>query len=52
MSESKYEVVEQPKYGQWNVEYISPTSGEIFMAMFTGPEAEQRAREYAEWKNR
>jgi hypothetical protein len=48
--ESRYEVIEHAGFpGQWHVEYISSTSGECFVAIFTGPEAEQRAREYAAW---
>ena len=34
----------------WHVEAIDTKSGDIFQAVFAGPEAEQRAREYAEWQ--
>lgn len=33
----------------WHVEIIDSNSGDIFQAVFAGPRAEQRAREYAEW---
>lgn len=47
-----YEVLEHPDFpGQWNVERIDPESGECEVAMFTGPRAEERAREYAGWMN-
>jgi hypothetical protein len=34
----------------WHVEAIDKDSGDIFVALFSGPEAEKRAREYAEWQ--
>ena len=34
----------------WHVEAIDPNSGDIFVAVFSGPDAEQRAREYADWQ--
>ena len=49
----KYEVVKS-KYAQdtWVVEAINlPGEGEIFAACFDGPDAQQRAEEYATWKN-
>ena len=49
----KYEVVKS-KYAQdtWVVEAINlPGEGEIFAACFDGPDAQQRAEEYAAWKN-
>ena len=38
--------------GAWTVEAIDPEDGAIEQAIFIGPEAEQRAREYAAWKYR
>ncbi len=36
----------------WIVEAINfDRDGEIYRTLFTGPEAEQRAREYADWKD-
>lgn len=32
----------------WNVEQFD-NDGACYMATFTGPDAEKRAREYAEW---
>lgn len=51
----KYEV-RQSKGLQddWRVEAITDPpegDGEIFVAIFSGPRAEQRAREYAAWKS-
>jgi hypothetical protein len=34
----------------WRVEAIERKSGDIFVAVFSGPDAEQRAREYANWQ--
>ena len=35
----------------WIVEAINfERDGEVYRALFTGPEAEHRAREYADWK--
>ena len=34
----------------WHVEIIEQDSGDIFVAVFSGPEAEERAREYAQWQ--
>ena len=37
---------------EWVVEAINYAGeGEIYAALFSGPLAEERAREYAEWKN-
>jgi hypothetical protein len=48
-----YEVVEDNLHpGDWRVEAIDHASeGECYIAIFTGPRAEERAREYAMWKN-
>jgi hypothetical protein len=36
----------------WRVEAIDHESeGECYVAIFAGPDAERRAREYAAWKN-
>jgi hypothetical protein len=34
----------------WRVEAIDKDSGDIFVAVFSGPDAEERAREYADWQ--
>jgi len=37
---------------EWAVEFINHHGdGEIYAARFLGPQAESRAREYAEWMN-
>jgi len=36
---------------EWRVEAISD-DGDCYVTIFTGPDAQQRAEEYAEWKNR
>ena len=46
-----YEVVEsRPYLGTWHAEAVDDER-RVFVAIFSGPEAEQRAREYATWKN-
>lgn len=46
-----YEVVESRQYrGHWHVEAIDE-DGRVFVVVFSGPKAEDRAREYASWKN-
>lgn len=38
--------------GEWVVEaFDMDGDGDCYMARFSGPQSEQRAREYAEWKN-
>jgi len=38
--------------GEWHVEAIDwPNDGRVFVTIFTGPCAEERAREYLAWKN-
>lgn len=38
--------------GEWRVEAIDfGSEGECYVAIFSGPDAEDRAREYAAWKN-
>ena len=34
----------------WRVEMIEAETGDIFVAVFSGPDAEERAREYAQWQ--
>jgi hypothetical protein len=34
----------------WHVEAIDMDSGDIFVAVFSGPDSEERAREYATWQ--
>ena len=46
-----YEVVEsRHAVGEWRVEAINyDGDGEIYLAIFCGPDAERRAKEYATW---
>jgi hypothetical protein len=41
-----YEVAEGANHGDWVVESIG-SDGEVYVALFSGPLAEERAREYA-----
>lgn len=52
MANMQIEVVERHDTpGSWGVEAINTAGdGEIYMAIFSGPEARDRAREYAAWK--
>jgi hypothetical protein len=46
-----YQCMYSSRDSGWVVEAInSDSDGEIYRALFTGPEAENRAREYADWK--
>jgi hypothetical protein len=46
-----YETVESREFpDHWHVEAIDD-EGRVFVAVFSGPDAEERAREYADWKN-
>jgi hypothetical protein len=36
----------------WRVEAIDIKAGDVYVAVFCGPLAEQRAREYANFKNK
>jgi hypothetical protein len=46
-----YELAESDGYsGEWRVEAIGP-DGEVYVSIFSGPKAKERAAEYAEWKN-
>ena len=49
----RYEVVEDALYpGTWRAEAIDREGdGECHVVIFSGPEAEERAQEYARWKN-
>ena len=44
-----YEVVEGANHGDWAVESIGD-DGEVYVVLFAGPLAKERAMEYAEWK--
>lgn len=47
----QYEIAKSREFdGHWHVEAIGP-DGEVYVAIFTGPNAKERADEYAEWKN-
>jgi hypothetical protein len=35
----------------WRVEAINPASGDVFVAVFCGPLAQERATEYADFMN-
>ena len=35
----------------WIVEGFDPKAGDVFVAIFSGPESEERAVEYASFKN-
>lgn len=48
-----YDVIEDQRHaGDYRVEAIDYGSdGEVYTAIFVGPDAKARAEEYAEWKN-
>ena len=47
----QYEMKESLFKGEWVVEAINHEGdGEIYIAAFSGPEAKERAAEYAAWK--
>lgn len=50
----KYSVSESRETpGEWRVEFINENSeGEVEVTLFSGRDAEARAKEYAVWKNR
>lgn len=51
MIEKHYEVEERlDTLGVWTAEAIG-SDGEVYQALFAGPNAEDRAREYADYKN-
>lgn len=47
-----YEVVKSKHCpGEWRVEAINPEGdGEVYVTLFSGPMAKERAKEYAAWK--
>ncbi len=46
----RYETLEDRRYpGEWRVEAID-TDGSCYVTLFSGPQAKERAYEYAEWK--
>jgi len=46
-----YEVVRDEKFpNEWRCEAINAKTGDIYVAVFSGPDAEGRAREYASWQ--
>ena len=49
----QYEAVESAGHpGEWRVEAIDQESdGEVYVTIFSGPKARERAQEYAEWKS-
>ncbi len=49
----KYETVEDRQSpGDWRAEAVNDEGdGEVYVAIFTGPDAKERAQEYAAWKN-
>lgn len=48
----RFEVAEsQHTPGEFVVEAVGQ-DGEVYVAIFAGPDAEARAREYADWKSR
>lgn len=47
----RYDVFLDRKFpGDWRVEAIG-NDGEVYVTIFSGPDAEARAREYAAWKS-
>jgi hypothetical protein len=52
-SRLRYEVTEDRlQAGDYRVEAINESGdGEVFIAIFVGPDAQARAEEYADWKN-
>ncbi len=47
-----YEVVADKDFpAEWRVEAIDNKSGDIHVAVFSGPNAEQQAHQYMAWKN-
>lgn len=49
----KYEVLQDngfPAANEWRVEAIDRESGDCFVTIFSGPDSEERAKEYAAWK--
>jgi hypothetical protein len=49
----QHEVVkDRTMLDSWRVEAINfQGDGEVYVAIFSGPDAEKRARDYADWQN-
>jgi hypothetical protein len=48
----KFEVTQDRKSPEeWRAEAIDIKAGDVFVAIFCGPLAEERAKEYADFKN-
>jgi hypothetical protein len=49
-----YEVLQDPDNpAEWRAEAIDEAGdGQCYVVVFSGPQAEERAREYAQWKNK
>ena len=49
----RYEVVQDKRtVSDWRVEAINDDSdGEVYVSIFSGPLAKERAEEYSNWKN-
>ena len=45
----KYELKQSRLVGEWVVEAIG-ADGEVYVVIFAGPEAKERAMEYLAWK--
>lgn len=45
-----YEVMEAANHEEWVVE-ATGYDGEVYVALFSGPDARVRAEEYSDWKN-
>ena len=43
---------DREKSADWRVEALDSKHGDVFVAIFCGPLAQQRAKEYADFKNR
>ena len=51
-SELRYETFQDQKTPEyWRVEAVDSRSGDVFVAVFSGPLARDRATEYAAFKN-
>jgi hypothetical protein len=47
-----YEVLQDRQFPtDWRVEAIDTGSGEIYVAIFAGPNAKERAQQFADWQN-
>lgn len=52
MNDSEYKVLPCGLYrGEWRVERIDMKTGDCFVTLFSGQDAEARAHEYAAFKN-